>query len=268
MAKVATLHELHQRYAGEQALASSQGVLASGIAELDALLPDGGLPRGKLSELSGARSSGKRALALAFGAEALARGESVIWIEGIAAAPDSQEAEGRVVDAGVRGRFCPLPPFEHGAPLERLLVVRPPPRERETSVRAVYRAADLVLSSGAAATLLVLDLSVCGLFGARQSSKLARLSHAAELSGAALLFVSEKKPGAGSLGTFISLHLEVQRRASNSKVRPLRGALRQGRGPSLPALDVNIGKSKLGKMAHRAEVPLHEPHGLRLDPTV
>ena len=49
-------------------------VLPSGIGALDGLLPGGGLPRARLSELSGPRSCGKRALAQALCVSALRRG--------------------------------------------------------------------------------------------------------------------------------------------------------------------------------------------------
>mgnify|MGYP001571529509 CR=1 FL=1 len=216
-------------------------VLSSGINAFDSLLPGGGLPRGRLSELSGARSSGKRALATAFCATALAAGRNVIWIDA----------------RGALGRFTPICALEAGLPLDRLLVLRPRPKvdPRDSLTKAAYRAADLVLGCGPAVALLVIELPCFGeLRGSRQASKLSRLSRAAEASATALLFISEKSASRGSLGTFVALHIGVQRSPEA--------------GSRAGALQLTVVKSKLGNMAHRAEVALDEPHGVRLDSTV
>jgi hypothetical protein len=216
---------------------SPRDVLPSSFGVLDLLLPGGGIPRGRLTEISGARSSGKRALATAFCASALAAGQHAIWIDA----------------RGDLGRYTPLCGLEAGLPLSELLVVRPRPKvadSRDSLAKAAYRAADLVLGCGPAAALLVIELPRFGeLRGSRQASKLSRLSKAASSSGTALLFISEKPSARDSLGTFVALHLIV------------------GRDPR-HRLRITVAKSKLGKMAESAEVSLDEPHSVRLDSTV
>ncbi len=225
-----------------------QEVLPSGLEPLDALLPGGGLPRGRLTELSGARSSGKRALATAFCASALAAGQHVIWIDA----------------RGALGRYTPLYALEAGLPLSHLLVVRPSPKPtdpRDSLAKAAYRAADLVLSCGSAVALLVIELPRFGeLRGSRQAGKLSRLAKAASTSGTTLLFISEKRRARDSLGTFVALHLAVSRVAG---ARLPHARERRGR-----PLHVMIAKSKLGQMAKSTEVSLDEPHSVRLDSTV
>src|SRR5689334_18049342 len=79
--------------------------LATGLAVLDDAL-DGGLPRGRLTELAGARSSGRTGLACAIAATATRVGETIAWID----PADALEAEA----AGAAG-----------VALDRTLWVRP-----------------------------------------------------------------------------------------------------------------------------------------------
>lgn len=79
---------------------------ATGLPEVDALLPGGGFPRGALSEVAGGPGSGKTALCLAAMARAM-RGE------GLAAFVDG------------RGELYPPAAAALGVDLSRLLVVRP-----------------------------------------------------------------------------------------------------------------------------------------------
>ena len=223
-------------------------VVPSGVTVLDALLPRGGLSRGRLSEISGARSSGKRAIATAFCAAAIEAGDNAIWID----ARGSSEL----------GRFTPLSALEYGLPLQGLLAVQ---LRRETSdengslAKAAYRAADLILGVGPAAALVVIELPILSeRSGTRQVGKLVRLQRAAESSGTALLFISERRGGGDSLGMSIALHLSVRR-----GVEGRRGVL-----DPWSTLRVTIEKSKLGKMAQAAEITLNEPHGVSLDSTV
>src|SRR5512147_2512179 len=78
---------------------------ATGLPEVDALLPGGGFPRGALSEIAGGPGSGKTALCLAAMARAM-RGEGL----------------GAFVDG--RGELYPPAAAALGVDLGRLLVVR------------------------------------------------------------------------------------------------------------------------------------------------
>lgn len=244
--------------------------LPSGIAALDALLPGGGIPRGRLSEISGDRSSGKRALALAFCIQTSKRDQAV-WIDG-------------------SGGFYPLPALEHGAALQQLIVVRPPPpspatmrgrrgarsnaRRRARDIPSTYRrrrrtgiakAIDILLQAPGAAALIVVDLPL--LAERHVTDYLARIQRTAERSGSAVLFVTEKPEHCTSLGTFVGLHLRVQRCSPPAVPASLENP------PSSPqdrrqAVRVWVAKSKLGKMAEQTEVALDATHSVRLDTTV
>ncbi|HCP48312.1 MAG TPA: hypothetical protein DIU15_19895 [Deltaproteobacteria bacterium] len=69
------------------------GVLPSGIAELDSLLPEG-LPRGALTLVTGGPSSGKTGLALAFAASMTREGGSLAWVHGGAFSAPSADHSG------------------------------------------------------------------------------------------------------------------------------------------------------------------------------
>jgi hypothetical protein len=238
-------------------LPSQVEVVCSGIEALDGMLPEGGLPRGQLSEITGTRSCGKRTIAAAFCATTIAHERYAIWIDG-------------------SGGFYPLPPLEQGAPLDRLIVVRSstadggregarddvraqgrdlryPPRfpsaRRRSSCPAALKAADILMQAGDAVTLVIIDLPARTRVPPRL---LARLRLGAETSGAAVLFLTEaasRRRRPESLGTFISLQLSVERIEPNQ-------------------LRVMISKSKRGRMDHHTMVTLDEPHGVRLDSTV
>src|SRR5260370_40475884 len=55
--------------------------LSSGLAPLDDLL-DGGVPRGRISEITGRAGSGNTSLAPSFAASATHRGEVAAWLDG------------------------------------------------------------------------------------------------------------------------------------------------------------------------------------------
>jgi hypothetical protein len=105
--------------------------IATGLATIDTLL-DGGLPAGAITELVGARSSGKTSLGYALAAALTGRGAFTAYVD-VADAFDPEHA----ATAGVR--------------LHRLLWIRPP------DVRAALRAAEYVVETGGF-TLIVVDL--------------------------------------------------------------------------------------------------------------
>lgn len=163
--------------------------MATGLAEIDTLLA-GGLPRGRLCEIVGARSAGRTALALAIVAAATRRGEVTAIVDlDDALDPASLEAA--------------------GADLERVLWVRP------RSAADGLRAADLVLDAGGFG-LAVLDL---GDGRARTTaSAWTRLAHGAERSGTPLLVLD--RMGQGLTVGHAAATLEVTRRAAVFTGRP------------------------------------------------
>jgi hypothetical protein len=134
--------------------------LATGLGALDQLL-DGGLPRGRVTELTGAPSAGRTALACATAAAATRGGEVVAWID----PADALDPE-TVAAAGVE--------------LARTLWVRP--RDAADALRA----AELVLGAGGFG-LVVLDLDVRPQI---PDAVWARCTRAAETTRSALLVVA------------------------------------------------------------------------------
>lgn len=215
------LRPWHELGRGASAVAGL-AVVPTGLAALDRLLPHGGLPLGRLIEVEGGRSSGKRALVTAICDRLLQRRRRVAWIDG-------------------SGRFYPLPALEHHAGLDRLLVVRLGQAATRAPVAAVLKAADLLLQASSALTLLVIDPPPGGTARPRPQAQLARLRLAAERGGTTVLFIHEQDAASlalgslGGLGSFGCLRLRVDDQGE------------QG-------LRVVIVKSKLGQMARQAHL--------------
>ena len=165
---------------GDVRLGTAQGEpirrLPTGLAALDRAL-GGGLPRGRVTELAGRRSTGRTGVACAIVARATQAGETIAWID----VDDALEPE-TVAAAGVV--------------LARLLWVRP------RGVPDALRAAEMLLGAGGFG-LVALDVGDAG----RPCPIPAwpRLARAAERSGTALLVIEPQRRA----GTFAALGLEV-----------------------------------------------------------
>lgn len=165
---------------------------ATGLADVDALLPGGGFPRGFLSEIAGAPGSGKTALCLA----AMAR---IVREDGLAAFVDG------------RGELYPPAAEVLGVDLSRLLIVRPSwshvtvaqrransaPRDARSSnsspgpISAAFWSAEALLASGAF-EVVGMDVPVQGQQrGHANSEAMARrLATAAEKGGSVGLWLT------------------------------------------------------------------------------
>lgn len=154
--------------------------LPTGVPLVDAAL-DGGVPRGRISELIGPLSSGKTALALALLAAATRAGEVVACVD--------------LADA-----LHPASLARAGADLARLLWVRP------ASATAAARCTELLLQAGGFA-VVVLDLGASGLPPLRPQVW-PRLLHAAEHSHTALVVLAPWRVA----GSFAVLSLGVRPR--------------------------------------------------------
>ena len=177
--------------------------LPTGLAVLDEVL-GGGLPRGRITELAGARSTGRTGLACAIAAAATRAGETIAWVD----PADALEPEAAAA-AGIA--------------LARLLWVRP------RSVSDACRAAEILLGAGGFG-LVVLDLSLGRACPARgsgvqgrtaeaersphsaraphgppESPSWPRLARAAERTRSTLLVVAPRREA----GTFAALGLEL-----------------------------------------------------------
>lgn len=157
----------------------------TGIAALDRAL-QGGLPRGRISELSGARSSGRMAVTLHLLSHAASSGEPVALVD----AADALEPEDLTADERAR-----------------VLWVRP------DDLHAALRCADLILDGGGFAMVALY------LVGAPPSRTLprgipasawARLTQRTERSNAALLAVTDGDPRLRP-GAFAAVGLGVRR---------------------------------------------------------
>jgi protein ImuA len=159
------------------------GSVPCGRAEIDALLPGGGFPRGALTELTGGPASGKTAVALALFA-ALGPGALVAYVDG-------------------RGELYPPAAVALGVDLARLLVVRPAavpgprPRDdvraRQEPALAVLWAAEALLGAGAFAAVAIDALPVHGLRGADAVAR--RLQGAVEKGGTIGVWLAPPRSG-------------------------------------------------------------------------
>ncbi len=185
--------------------------LPTGLPPLDTVL-DGGLPRGRLTELAGARSTGRTALACAIAGAATRAGETIAWVD----PEDGLEPE-TAADAGVL--------------LAHALWVRP------RGERDALRAAELLLGAGGFG-LVVLDL---GSMEATRGAPWPRLAHAAERTGAVLLVAAAQRLA----GTCAALGLELQSRRVHWSGGPGRLALLTGIDAHL-----TIARSRIGPAGH------------------
>ncbi len=227
--------------------------LASGLAPLDSLL-NGGIARGRISEIVGPTSSGKTAIAAAFAAFATGRGEVAAWLD-------------------LPGAFDPLSVEAAGADLNRILWASF--RRRSSRIRADYLSSDVFdsdaaesgrrynfarrraaspWSSALKAAEMVLEAGGFGLvvldFGAMRyplaESAALRLARAAERSGAAVLALAERR----MCGTFAALTLSLGRLGARfSRLAPGAPALFDGL-----ALEARVTRNKLGVPGYRAEL--------------
>ena len=165
--KLAALEEAFPRETGvlrasELAAPRKAARLETGIGRLDALL-SGGLPRGRLVEIVGGRSSGRLAIALSALAAATRAGENAAF-----------------VDLG--GHLAPRETEAAGATLARVLWVRP------KRLREAVLAAEIVLSAGF--PLVVADLGVPPVGRRVPDASWVRLARSAEGHASALLLLT------------------------------------------------------------------------------
>jgi RecA/RadA recombinase len=154
--------------------------LATGIPDLDRLL-GGGVPSGRLTEITGPASSGRTSVALALLARATRAGEVAAWIDG-AHALDAASAE------------------TAGAVLDRVLWARPP------DPHAALRCGECLIGAGGFA-LVVLDVAhAAGASRRLPDACWQRLARRARGCATALVVVSDAR----STGSQADLVLELR----------------------------------------------------------
>jgi recA bacterial DNA recombination protein len=205
--------------------------LSSSLAPLDALL-DGGIPRGRISEIIGAPGSGKTSLAATFAAAATYRGEVAAWLDASGAFdPDSMAAAGIVLKRLLWASF-------KNAPATRASNAMPSRRNS-----AILKAAEMILAAGGFG-LVIID------FGedtrALPQSPALRLARAAERSGAAVIALAAHR----MCGTFAALSLAAGRAGARfSRLTPASPAIFEGL-----SVEATVARNKMGAMGQRARV--------------
>jgi RecA/RadA recombinase len=184
--------------------------LSTGLPQLDLAL-GGGLPRGRLTELAGARSTGRTGLACVIAGAATRAGETIAWID-----PENGLEPEAVADAGVL--------------LTHTLWVRP------RGEHDALRAAELLLGAGGFG-LVVLDLGA--LATAARGAPWPRLVHAAERTRSALLVVATQRLA----GACAALGLELDARRVTWSERPGHLALLAGIDARLTIARSRVGPS-------------------------
>jgi len=206
--------------------------LSSGLAPLDDLI-DGGIPRGRISEITGRAGSGKTSLAASFTASATNRGEVAAWLDSSGTFdPESMAVAGvelrRMLWASMtmafpRGRFA-------ASPLAR----------RQS---AIVKAAELVLDAGGF-SLVVVDFGEAPRALAHASAL--RIARAAERSGAAVIALAPWR----MCGTFAALSLAATR-AETSFSRLAPGSPVTFDGLTVVAM---VARNKMGGTGRRVRV--------------
>jgi hypothetical protein len=184
-----------------------QPLLSTGIGALDAAL-GGGIPRGRLTELAGRRSSGRTGLACAVAAHATGRGEVVGWID----PADALDPE-TLLTTGI-------------APT-RVLWIRP------RSGHDAPRAAELLLAAGGFG-LVVLDLAEAA---PHPPIPWPRLARAAERARSALLVLSTERRA----GPYAAVGLEITARRAQWSRGAGRPALLDGIAAALTVVRHRLG---------------------------
>jgi len=207
--------------------------LGSGIATLDTII-DGGIVRGRVSEIVGPVGAGRTTVAARFVSAATRAGEVAAWIESTRSFNPGDVTAGnadlnRVLWASVDDR--------------RKLALDFSGRFRRYRFSSVFKAAELVLKAGGFG-LVVLDAGA-SIAPLPQSIAL-RLAREAERSGAAVLVMAPYR----ICGTFAVLSLRLERvEASFNRLTPASPALFDGL-----VIQASTVRNKLGRTGGRAMI--------------
>jgi hypothetical protein len=212
--------------------------LSSGLAPLDALI-DGGIPRGRISEITGRAGSGKTSIAVSFAAFATRRGEVAAWLDSSGSFdPESMAAAGvelrRMLWASMKSASQLA-----RATLPRRFAVSPPARHQS----AIVKAAELVLEAGGFG-LVVVDFGEAPRALTYASSL--RIARAAERSGAAVIAIAPWR----MCGTFAALSIAASRaETSFSRLAPGSPVMFDGL-----AVDAMVARNKMGGTGRHVRV--------------
>jgi hypothetical protein len=200
-------------------------------------LIDGGIPRGRISEITGRAGSGKTSLAASFASSATRRGEVAAWLDASGTFdPESMAAAGvelrRMLWASMRTTMTTF---------SRMPRVAASPLARRQS--AIIKAAELVLEAGGFG-LVVIDFGEA--FRELTHASALRIARAAERSGAAVIALAPWR----MCGTFAALSLATNR-AETSFSRGASGAPVTFDGLTVDAM---VARNKMGGTGRRVRV--------------
>jgi energy-coupling factor transporter ATP-binding protein EcfA2 len=230
--------------------------LSSGLAPLDALI-DGGIPRGRITEITGRAGSGKTSIAASFASFATHRGEVAAWLDSSGSFdPESMAAAGvdlrRMLWASMRrgaARDLRSPLLKGAGPGVRLPIVK---------------AAELVLEAGGFG-LVVVDFGEA--VRALTYASSLRIARAAERSGAAVIAIAPWR----MCGTFAALSIATSR-AGTSFSRLASGSPVIFDGL---AVDAMVARNKMGGTGRHVRVralvdpiPVPIPNPADVDPQI
>jgi hypothetical protein len=213
--------------------------LSSGLAPLDALI-DGGIPRGRISEITGRAGSGKTSIAASFASFATRRGEVAAWLDASGSFdPESMAA------AGVDLRRMLWASMKSASQLARSTLPNSRfaagPLARHQS--AIVKAAELVLEAGGFG-LVVIDFGETPRALTYASSL--RIARAAERSGAAVIAIAPWR----MCGTFAALSIAASRaETSFSRLAPGSPMMFDGL-----AVDAMVARNKMGGTGRHVRV--------------
>ena len=213
--------------------------LRSGLALLDALI-GGGIPRGRISEITGRSGSGKTSIAASFASFTTRRGEVAAWLDGSGTFdPESMAAAGVELRRMLWASIPDASPASQSQLQSYTRFGRPPARRQS----AIVKAAELVLEAGGFG-LVVVDFGETPR-ALTQSSAL-RIARAAERSGAAVIAIAPWR----MCGTFSALSLSTNRaEASFSRLAP--GSPVTFEGIAVTAM---VARNKMGGTGHSARL--------------
>jgi hypothetical protein len=215
--------------------------LSSGLVPLDALI-DGGIPRGRISEITGRAGSGKTSIAASFAAAATRRGEVAAWLDAAGSFdPESMAAAG----VELRRMLWVSMKTAAAARIARAVLQRARFTDGLLARRqsAIVKAAELVLEAGGFG-MVVIDFGEAPRALTHASSL--RIARAAERSGAAVIAIAPWR----MCGTFAALSIAVTRATTSfSRLAPGAPAMFDGL-----AVDATVARNKMGGTGRRVRV--------------
>ena len=213
--------------------------LSSGLAPLDDLI-DGGIPRGRISEITGQPGSGKTSIAASFAASATHRGEVAAWLDSSGSFdPESMAAAGVELRRMLWASMTTASRITRATFSQDRFAANPLARRQS----AIVKAAELVLEAGGFG-LVVIDFGEAPRALAYASAL--RIARAAERSGAAVIALAPWR----MCGTFAALSLATTRAGTSfSRLAPGSPVTFDGL-----AVDAMVARNKMGGTGRRVRV--------------